>query len=391
MRVLKKYWLIVAFGVVLFLGIKNMNVVTKQIHVFQEITSPIFLGFMIAFVLNILMEYIEERFITEKLFRGKFLSGIRRPVSLIITYTISIGFLVMVIIFVIPPLTKSTASLLGDMPVYAQKIGESGARLYERLGTNNQFVEQVLMAVKNSVLDVTKFTASAVSRLAGMVVAVTNIALKLLLALFFSIYMLASKEKHIDYIRRLHQTFVKEKWQGRTSKFAEKAEFIFRKFVGGEIIVAVILGLLCFIGMLIFRIPYAHLVSVIIALTSLIPYVGGVLGSIPSIFIIALTSVPMAITFTIFITILQQVNGSFISPKVMGDSIGLDGLWVMIAITIGGGLFGIPGMLFGVPLVAVGYSLMDEYMDHAAGEKTAPTGDKIAPAGDAAEADSKTV
>ena len=183
-----------------------------------------------------------------------------------------------------------------------------------------------------------------------------------LLALVFSLYLLAQKETLLAQSRRLLRRILPQKAADRLMRLLSLTNNAFSSFVTGQVTEAFILGTLCCIGMLILRLPYALPVSVIIASLSLIPIFGAWIGAATGAFLIVFQSPIKALTFLIFLLILQQVEGNLIYPKVVGKSVGLPGLWVLAAVTIGGGAFGVLGMLLGVPVCSVVYVLVQDYI-----------------------------
>ena len=177
-------------------------------------------------------------------------------------------------------------------------------------------------------------------------------------ALIFAIYLLAGREKLFAQFQTLAKTYLKETWYRRTALVLSTAHDTFSRFIVGQCTEAVILGALCTAGMFLFRFPYAAMVGTLIGATALLPVVGAYLGAFVGAFMIFTVSPLQAVGFLVFIAILQQIEGNLIYPRVVGSSVGLPGIWVLCAVTIGGGLSGIIGMLFAVPLTATVYKLI---------------------------------
>lgn len=315
--------------------------------------SPIFIGFCIAFILEMPVSFLERHF---KSISEKF----RRGVSIFTVFLIAIGVLTLVLLFIIPPIIDSTIKIVANLQSYANNVGSFITKIYETFSIENDFLLQLRDGLKNMLLDVTKFTVDTTYRVVSVTFEFTGTIFKWVLSVFFSIYMLASKESLLASVKRFVYAFFsleKADWLDRVSKNSGK---IFKNFIIGEFAVAAIMGILCFIGMSVFGFPFAHLISSIIALTALIPYVGGFIGPIPSIILIMFVDFSSALGFTVFIVILNLVSGNVIVPKIVGDAIGFDGFWVMVAITIGGGLFGMIGMLFGVPVLAILHAIIGD-------------------------------
>ena len=192
----------------------------------------------------------------------------------------------------------------------------------------------------------------------SIVGSVFGVVFNFVVALIFAIYILSSKEKLGGQAKRIVHAYVKPKWIAVGKRVLTTADSTFSSFIVGQVTEAVILGSLCTVCMLIFRFPYAPMIGAFTGVTALIPVVGAYLGAAVGAFMI-LTQDPLkAVLFLIFIVVLQQVEGNLIYPKVVGGSIGLPGMWVLAAVTVGGGLLGVPGMLLGVPAAATLYKLL---------------------------------
>lgn len=356
----KKYFPIITYAVVLYLCLSNLNLVLSGASKIASVFMPLILGIAIAFVLNLLLKIIENKLIggKNKLSRGKFIQKHKRMISILITYAIAISVIVIIILFIVPQVVDSSKTLISKLPEYGQKITAFGTSIYEDLGLTDETVTQLFGNFKEIFVGLSEFTATTLLTVFNVTMNITSGALNAFMGIIFSIYILAQKEKLIEIVSKVNRAFNSKKASEYLANLAWDSSRIFSKFVGGQITEALILGTLCFIGLLIFDIPYAPLVSVLIAITSLIPVVGAFIGTIPSVLIISMENPTQALFFVIFIVILQQLEGNIIYPKVVGDAIGIGGFWVFLAITVGGGLFGIVGMLLGVPMMAILYSVV---------------------------------
>ncbi len=333
-----------------------MGVFLATLKNFLMVLSPIFIGFCIAFILSIPVNFFESNLksISEKY---------RRATSIIATYIIAIGVLSVILVYLIPSIANSVVKLVEDIQNYANGFGDTLNGIYHRFNIGSDLANQITEFAKNMFMDITKFTVDTMSRVVGITFVVTGAIFRWIIAFFFSLYMLASKESLVLSSKRFFRAILDEKCAERVLTISRRSADIFKNFIGSQFVIAILTGVICFIGMKIFRFPYAELISAIIGFTALIPYFGGFLGPIPSIIIILLVDVHAAVGFTIFIIIMNLLIGNVIVPKIVGDAIGFDGFWVMVAITIGGGLFGFEGMLFGVPVLAIVHSVVSESVD----------------------------
>lgn len=365
MKVLKKYWLIVSFAILMFLMFQNVGLVLAFLSKVYAVLSPIFIGFCIAFILEMPVSFFEKHLKTVP-------KAFRRGVAISSVFLISMGMTALILLFIIPPIIDSSLKIVSNLQLYANNMGKWLTEMFEMLNIENDFLVQLRESLKNVLLDVTKFTVDTTYRVLSVTFEFTGTIFKWILALFFSIYMLASKESLIGSVKR----FVYAVFNVETAVYLDKvggsSAKIFKDFIAGEFAVAAIQGVLCFMGMSLFGFPFAHLISSIIAITALIPYVGSLIGPIPSIILILFVDFPSALGFTIFIAVLNLVSGNIIVPKIVGDALGFDGFWVMVAITLGGGFFGMSGMLFGVPVLAIVHALFGEYIKYRLEAKLSP-------------------
>ena len=360
MTLLKKYLPLVTYVIVLYLALSNLNVVMGIIGKGFSVFMPLIIGIAIAFVLNLLMKLIENNLFekVKKLKNIKWIQKNRRVLSIIMTYLTALIIIAVLIVFVVPQVVTSASVLIDKLPGYGKQITDFGTSVYLDLGLSDELLNDLFANFKDLFVGVSEFTATTIMALVNMTLDITAGALNVFIGLIFSVYLLAQKEHLISILKRVNRAFVNPYYANGIENIASESNVIFSKFVGGQLTEAMILGSLCFVGLILFNIPYAPLVSVLIAVTSLIPVVGAFIGTVPAVLIIAMENPTQALFFIIFIVILQQLEGNLIYPKVVGSAIGIGGFWVFLAITVGGGLFGILGMLLGVPLMAVIYTLM---------------------------------
>lgn len=358
-----KYVVATAFLIVLFAwGINNGEKVSEIIGGFSSIISPFILGFCIAFVVNVLMRPLEKLF--DRIFKkgnGKIKEKLKRPVCLLLSIVILFGILFALLFMILPEFKTTFDTLVKAVPQYLTQIEGWIAKLADfaaahgftlpELSFNTDKIINVLKNMINDsgIVDKTlTFTGSIVSGIVNLII-----------ALAFSIYLLAQKEKLSGQMKKLLRAFLPKKNDvNRIVSFVEIVDRTFTSFVTGQLLEAVIIGVLCFIGMLIFRMPYATVISVLVGFTALIPVFGAFIGTAIGAFLILFVSPIKAIWFIVFIVVLQQLEGNLIYPKVVGKSVGLPGIWVLTAVSIGGTLAGVLGILLSVPACAVIYCLL---------------------------------
>ncbi|WP_334331805.1 AI-2E family transporter [Companilactobacillus sp. HBUAS59544] len=323
------------------------------------VLMPLILGAVMAYVLNILCVKLEKYFFPNT--KIKILQKSRR--GLVILSTLIIVSLVLAGVFwlVLPQFFSALSNFFKYIPSFINDLSD----LFEKINHNSFISDQIeSMNIDWSSIQskVMKYLTSGVGGVFGstfkIVSGITKGFVNFILALTFAIYILATKEKLGRQVKKLMNAYMQEKHIKKINYVLHVTNNMFSSFIAGQVTEAIILGSLCAIGMLIFRLPYALSVGAFISITALIPILGAWLGGIVGFLLIAVESPIKAVFFVIFILVLQQFESNVIYPRVVGTSIGLPGIWVLAAITVGGGLNGIVGMLLGVPVAATIYQLL---------------------------------
>ena len=362
---IKKPIILITYAVLIYYLITHFQRVINSVNYVLAMLSPLFIGIGIAFVINLLVRFYEIK-ILDKLFEKKKMSklmGLKRPLSMILGYASAIAIVGIIVNFIIPQIGLSIKSLTERLPGYMNEISAFFQKIASDYDFTNQLWAQFINNIDKIISNASQVLNFALPQLLNITKGLTSGVINIFLGFVFSLYMLASKEKLISMLKKLVYAILKKETADKVTEVAREANIIFRSFVGGQLIESTILGILCFIGMSIFRMPYAPLVSVIVGVFSLVPVLGAYVGVIISAFLIILESPVMAFWFVIFVVILQQVEGNLIYPRVVGNAVGLSGIWVLLAVTVGGSLFGVLGILLGVPVMAVVYSLLKEYVN----------------------------
>lgn len=359
---LKSHLLLGTYLIILYFLLLNIKDVTNTFKYIFSILKPFILAFSMAFVLNIPMMFFENKvlkFLDKQ--KEPILKSLKRPLSILLTFITVIGLIIALCLFVIPEIISSASTLLETVPGYINSFEE----------IINKFMSstELLQTIQNSILTTWKEIAkilgnlltTSFSSILTTTVSITSGFINFILSLVLTIYMLASKETLIRHTKKVLYAFTKRNIANKIIEISNLANITFAKFITGQCIEAFILAFLCFIGMTIFSMPYALLISVLIGVTALIPVFGAFIGAIPSIFLILIIDPIKALWFIVFIVCLQQFEGNIIYPKVVGNSVGLSALWVMFAMLVGGSTLGLVGMLLGIPTFSVLYSLVTNY------------------------------
>ena len=353
---------LILFTIIILIALWNYLLIFEAIRFVFGIVFPFLLGGAIAFVLNVPMNFLEE-----KLFRNRFVRDkkpfrkLARPMSLILTLIIVIGVVVLVMFVVIPELGKTLISLGRTIRLFVPEA----QRFLEELFTDNseiqnwlnglnldpeRMIDSAMSFFQNGAGNVLNSTVSAIS---SIVSGVTTFVI----AFVFSCYILLQKEKLSVQVQKVMHAYLSEKHVEWCMEVCSLTFRSFSSFLTGQCVEALILGTMFFIVMSIFNMPYAMLVGVLIAFTALIPIFGAFIGCVIGAVLILMVDPLQALGFIIMFLVLQQIEGNLIYPKVVGSSVGLPSIWVLAAVTIGGSLMGVVGMLIFIPIVSVFYNL----------------------------------
>ena len=323
--------------------------------------TPVFIGLGIAYVLNLLMGFYERHYFCKQ--NGKkWVDLSRRVVCLIGAIITLVGIISLIAYLIVPELVSCVTFLVSEIPPLINTLLASDwvrelvpADTLSALGTVDWSanISKILGFLGSGIGDAVTVVVSAVSSTISAIITA-------FISIIFSVYLLYGKDKLKMQGKRVISGFLPKKINEKIFHVLSVINNCFRRYIVGQCTEAVILGVLCFIGMLIFRFPYAGMISALIAFSSLVPVAGAYFGAIVGSIMILTESPLKALLFIVFIIVLQQLEGNFIYPKVVGDSVGLPAVWVLAAVTIGGGLFGVLGMLIGVPIVATAYRLIRE-------------------------------
>lgn len=353
-------------SIVFYLVFSNIGIVTTALKKIFDVFTPLIVGFCFAFIFNIPLRLLETK-VFGKLTRrgGKVWTKVKRPLCLTISMLSVFALVGILLAFVIPEFILTCEKFFELLPSAMNDLTASinGFLAHFNMDSSEFSLKIDWNTVSSWALDIINRNQSQIAQSAVEIITVLfNTVLNFVLGLVFSIYLLASKEA----LGRLMKSLVYSVMKRETAKSLISVFVLINKaftgFVSGQCIEVILIGVLCFIGMLIFRMPFAIMVSCIIAFTAFIPVFGPFIGTAIGAFLILVESPAKAIAFVIFIIILQQLESNIIYPKIMGKHVGLPGIWVLIAVTIGGGLFGMIGILISVPICSVLYALFDKWI-----------------------------
>ena len=352
-------WLICIVFAVFLLYIKdNMGYIYSGVTTFFSILTPFIYAFGIAYIMN-----FPYRFFKKKVFgkiKALWFQRINKGLSLVISYIIVIGLISLLISVLVPQLSENLSNLVKNIPSYVKSFRiytyDIGQWFQNHLGLDLSFFDNMnktLISKANEMASMDN-VGKVFSALTGTI----NVFYNWIMALVLSIYMLANKEFLTNQLKRLGAAFLPTKWMPAIYEIINVSDEKCGKFLVGKIVDSAIVGLMCFVCMMIFNLPYAPLISVIIGICNIIPFFGPFIGGVPSAFLLLLVSPWDCLIFIIMIFVIQQIDGNLINPKIVGSSVGLIGFWSLFSVMVAGAMFGITGMILGTPIFATIYTLI---------------------------------
>lgn len=351
-------WLIViAAAAVLFVW--RIDDVARALDVLFSVLAPLVTGFVIAFVINKPFSWVYKWLHKLQPNTGKE-NKFAKMVSMVVAYGLFFGVVVLVFAILVPQLAASIEMLVANRDIYAENLESVynwATRQLNVTGITEEDVVNVLQEIYENVSVYLKGLVPAIFNITQSVIhSVTNV----FIGFAISFYFLYDKNHLVSQLKRLILAYTPTKFSEKALYIGKVANETFSSFVSGQLTEAVILGVLCFVCMTILQFPYAMLISVMVGISNLIPIIGPIIGTIPGAFILLMVNPMQAVWFVVLVIVLQQIDGNIIYPRVVGTSVGLPALWVLVAVTVGGSLFGLSGMILAVPSMSVLFKLIKE-------------------------------
>ena len=375
-------FLVIAASALTVFVIFNFGLVLTGIRRLLRILTPIIDGVALAYILTPSLNFIEREWVGRIFARSKKEMTVKRKrlkrnISILITYIIFSGLVYMFFRLIIPQLINSVKSIVYQFPRYINNLEAFITQLFDDYPeieeTINTFITDYSIQLNTYIQN--KLIPQAEDLIKVFSMSVFNVlkaTLNLIIGFIISLYLMSTKELLAGQAKKILYAMYETKEANRIISGIRYSHTVFIGFLGGKLIDSVIIGILCFAVTRIVGIPYAVLVSVIVGVTNIIPFFGPYIGAIPSIFLVLMVNPIKALYLLIIILVIQQLDGNVIGPKILGDSTGLSSFWVIFAITVFGGLFGIPGMLLGVPTFAVIYALTKYNINRRLRHKSMP-------------------
>ncbi len=373
------YVFLTALAIILLLfSFLNLDGIQSFLTSLNNILAPVYIGLALAYIANPIMKMCEKRIFRFKA-NNKRKLNLKRGLSILLTYMILLIILTVIFLLIIPQAILSLTDLASKMEGYIADtvawldkflaestfIGEEINNVQDILGKFIEFfdLESLTSELQKLISGSFEMLKNYVPQLISAISGIAGMFFDIVLGIFFSIYFLASKEKLIAQFKKVFRAFSSSKIYSSTLELCRFTDKTFGNYLVGKIIDSLIVGVLCYIACAACRIPYAILVSMLVAVTNVIPVIGPFIGAVPGVFIIFIVDPMKAFWFIVINIVLQQVDGNIIVPKLLGETTGLSSLWVLFSITVMGGLWGLFGMFISVPIFAVFYALIKLFIE----------------------------
>ena len=350
--------------VLIYWAVNNMLMIQSFVNALISAFQPFIFGASFAFILNLLVKRIENWLMKwQKEYKSWF-----RILAIISSFMFVILILFFLVFLVIPDLERTVTSFIEVVPNQVSVIIQWVNHFFDNNTEIIQFVQNLdidLNSIQQELINYAQtFATNTLGNIVSFITGAVNSVVTIFIAIVFAFFLLTNKEKIIRQLKKVIYSIWSLKWANYLINVGQKANEIFSNFVGGAIIEAFILGILVYIGMLIFSFPFKLSISVVTGALALIPIYGAIIGGVIGFILISVVNFKQAVLFIVFIVIIQQIEGNIIYPRVVGNKVGLPSIWVMVSVTVGGSFFGLIGMLVSVPLVSVIYSLISATVNY---------------------------
>lgn len=365
-------FIVVCCSIIFYITASQMNAVGAKMNEIIGILQPFIIGFGIAYLLNFILKFYEERVL-----RLKGLDKIKpkgkRALGIILTYITAAIVLTLFIQFVLPQVVESIKGLVESIPGYIDELTKLLDEAMLKLDISEEYLALATDKWNEFQIWIIEFTKGLLPVIGGWVKAVAASIWNIILGIIISIYLLIDKEKFYALGKKITYAVFNKDAANAVLRLTHQSNDTFGKFLSGKILDSTIIGILTFIILTIFKMPYTILISVIIGITNIIPFFGPFFGAIPSTIIILFVSPVKALWFILIIVVIQQLDGNIIGPKILGDSIGISAFWILFSLLVAGKFAGLLGMIIGVPVFAVIYSIIKEMVEGRLKKKGLPS------------------
>lgn len=359
-EIIKKVFTYSLSGIIVVLSIflfQRMDVVQEALNQLLSVLAPFIWGLVFAFILCRLQMYIEKILPNNMKFKTK------RFLSTFISIIVLILIIILVIMLIVPQLISSLGNLYTQILAIANKAPEWLLELEDNFDINHEIFNDFYNYATNLLSTILKALQTQIPNIIKTAMSTLSNVLNFVIGFIVALYVLMDREHLLNIVNRTSKAILPKHFYRTIKKVTILLVDNLYKFFEGKLLDSLIIGIICFFFLVLFRIDYSLLIAVIIGITNIIPFFGPFIGAVPSIIILLIVSPVQALIFAIFILVLQQVDGNIIGPRIIGDSVGLSSIWIMFAIIVGGAYFGFVGMILGVPVFSVVYTLLRDFVN----------------------------
>ena len=349
-------FIVICLSIIFYFLVSNIGNLFSSINKIIKILNPIILGLCFAYLFNPILDII-EKFLKKhiKYFKNKHQI---RIISMIITYIFIITLIILFLYIIMPQLLSTLKYILDNFPIYIDNFKINIKNLAYKNDVLSLILDELLKYTEQIFNHTYTFLGDTLPKVYDIAKNITVTVMNIIIGMVVSVYILANKEMYFFQTRKFLRAIFSKDTVKTILNMVKSTHTVFSGFISGKIVNSIIVGVICFIGMTIFKFPFASLISVLVGVTNVIPYFGPFIGAIPSILLIMVIDPLKGLFFSIFILILQQFDGNYLGPKILGETTGLSPFWVIFSIILFGGLFGVLGMFIGVPIFAIIYSIV---------------------------------
>lgn len=355
-------FLVICGSILLYLGISHITLIKGSVNDFISTLQPFIIGGALSYLLNFILKFYEDRILSHDFFKS-LKKSYKRSVGLLLTYITASIITYLFIQFVLPQLVDSIVGLVNNIPEYVNELTRVTNDIFDNLNLQPEYSNLITDKFGESVTYIITMISNLIPVIGNFVVGATSSILNIIIGIIISIYILIDKEKFMALGKKIVYALCSKEKAKFILRLATQSNMTFSKFIGGKILDSFIIGVLTFLILTIFKMPYVLLISVIVGVTNIIPFFGPFIGGIPAAIIILFVSPIQALWFIVIIVVIQQIDGNIIGPKILGDSIGISAFWILFSLLVAAKLMGFVGMIIGVPLFAVVYSLLKEIVE----------------------------
>ena len=364
-------FIVICCSILLYFATTQSEWIVESVSGMVDTLQPFIIGGTIAYLLNFVLVYTENLMSKNKKLKNLKV-GTKRGLGLVITYVIAGIVTYLFINFVLPQLAESIIGLVNNIPEYLKEATIVIDNLINSMNLEQEYIDLIVEQFNGVVNIVIELLTGIIPVLGNLAVTITSSILNILIGIIISIYILMDKEKFIAMARKITYAMFDKDKSKVILHWARRSNETFGRFISGKLLDSFIIGVLTFVILTIFKMPYTLLISVIVGVTNIIPFFGPFIGGIPATIIILFVSPVQALWFILIIIVIQQLDGNIIGPKILGDSIGIGAFWILFSLLVAAQIMGFVGMVVGVPLFAILYSIIKDIVEAKLAKKGLP-------------------